>query len=218
MATSHSEQELTELGRELVADHRAVEELAEILSVTGKDRTDYSDRIKAAVLDSLLVRTRSLLDFYWLDRLQPRLFKRRLIQDAFASDFFVANDKERGRWEAERAPAADLVRPWLLGRQRVNSEFMHLSYRRSRPPALPRGERWWTPEYPWALVVLSGSAFEEALTAEVFGDLRERLHEPWRPFFAERSVLEIVEHVQLFVVGGSFTGDFAGPRGPQSPR
>jgi hypothetical protein len=212
MATVRDETELRELGHELVEDHRAVEELADILSVTGRDRTNYSKRIKSAVLDSLLIRCRSLLDFYWQDLLQPTLFNRRSPEDAFAHDFFIGDDRARARWESGRALAVQLVRPWLTGRRRINQEFAHLSHRRGRPPALPRGERWWMPEHPWGLVVVSGRAFEEALAPNAYGDLAGRLHDLWRPFFAEHSIAEIVAHVQMFVDDGVFTADLAGPR------
>jgi hypothetical protein len=211
MAVDRDDAELRELGYELVEDHRAVEELADIFSTTGGDRTNYSKRVQSAVLDSLLVRSRSLLDFYWFDSLQPNLFKRRSPKDAFAQDFFSMDDDARDRWESVRASAVQLVRPWLTGRQRINQEFAHLSYRRGSSPALPRGGRWWVPEYVWGLVVVSGRIFEEALAPDIFGDLRGRLHDLWRPYFAEQSIVEIVSHIQTFVDAGLFTANFGGP-------
>lgn len=72
MAADRDDAELRELGYELVADDRAVGELATIVLITCRDCTNYSKRVQSAILDPLLVRSNSLLDFYWFD-LPPRL-------------------------------------------------------------------------------------------------------------------------------------------------
>jgi hypothetical protein len=202
---------LVELGKELIQEHRVIEELAGILSVQGNDRQDYSERIEAAILDSLLIRSRSLLDFYWLDELSPRAFKQRARTDAFAHDFFGKDTQAgRSRWDIARAPGRDLMRAWANGKRRVNQEFAHLSYRRTVSPGKPRGQRWWTPEHPWALVVVSGRLFEEALEPSAYDDLAKHLHGLWRPYFNGLSTSGLVEHVQFFVEQGAFTADFTG--------
>src|SRR4051812_46082433 len=128
MRQDRADAELTEVGWELVAEHRVVEELAEIFSASGSDKSEYPRRVEVAVLDSLLVRSRSLLDFYWLDLLQSRLFERSAATDAFAVDFFT---DDPGMWDAAREPMRALLGPWSTGKRRISLEFLHLTYRRS---------------------------------------------------------------------------------------
>lgn len=198
--------DLRQLGEELVREHRLLESTAELFYPrTDHEVTSLTKPAENACLESLLMRTRSLLDFYWRG---PDNRAAARPTDAFAEDFFLGvrpePERAREKWRAIRAPATEFFDDWDRdGRTRVNTEIAHLGYNRlvSAPPE----ERWWTWSYAWAITSVSARLFFDHVHD---AELGERGRTVLRPWFASAPTDDVLEQLRYFVRKGAFPRDF----------
>lgn len=210
--------QLHAVAEELLDEHRIIERRFDLL-YPRDDGTPFegaasTDNERGAVFDSLLIRGRSLMEFYWEGPPTEKMGKRK--NSAFAEDFFLDLSNPdlvaaQRRWAEASAPFEPLVRAWRSrGKQRVNEELAHLGYVRTKSYALPPEDRWWQPGYPWILVVVSARAFFDALDDNPdWQDVAKRGRTLLRgSFLAEAPVEELLAHVEYFVKEGIFTPEF----------
>lgn len=123
-----TEAELRLLSEHLQYDIQMTFDLAEVLnSILTPPSSPLDHVVRNAILESFLVRARSVVEFLWHDR--------RKQEDALAADYFPP-----GEWKKMRPN-----RPHRLNRlvtQKVGWGAMHLTYRRARTTGNPQAKQW----------------------------------------------------------------------------